>query len=335
MEKAIRYSVIIPIYNGAGTVSRCLDSLLHGIPEDAELLVINDGSTDDSGAICEEYAEKYQSIRYFSKENGGVSSARNLGLEEAGGEYILFADCDDYVSGDYWQTITALLEEHQPDMLQFGFQELGGVERIRGTGDYVAMGEVPAAEKAAEAMRAYLFSSLQVRAFRGALIRENHLRFAQGLSVGEDQSFIFSFAMHMKSLVSAAKPLYIVMVDNAQSLSRRRRENLTQQLMEVNRRMFHDLREAQLSPEARRLYEAAAAWVYYRSAYSACKELTKFDLAPAERRKKIGEICRLYAAGNVRPVGMKCRVIALPVQLRMSRVIDGMICRGGTMAAGK
>ena len=80
MEKAIRYSVIIPIYNGAGTVGRCLDSLLTGIPEDAELLVINDGSTDDSGAICEEYSGKYRCIRYFSKENGGVSSARNLGL---------------------------------------------------------------------------------------------------------------------------------------------------------------------------------------------------------------------------------------------------------------
>ena len=91
------YSVIIPIFNAETTLRRCLDSLVDQSFDDYELLLINDGSTDGSDAICREYANVYPCIRYFAKENGGVSSARNLGLEQAKGEYILFVDSDDYI----------------------------------------------------------------------------------------------------------------------------------------------------------------------------------------------------------------------------------------------
>lgn len=94
----MKYSIIIPVYNAEGTLRRCLDSLVGQQFSNYELLLINDGSTDGSDAICREYASTYSCVRYFAKENGGVSSARNLGLEQAEGEYILFADSDDYVS---------------------------------------------------------------------------------------------------------------------------------------------------------------------------------------------------------------------------------------------
>ena len=97
----MKYSIIIPVYNAEGTLRRCLDSLVGQQFSNYELLLINDGSTDGSDAICREYASTYSCVRYFAKENGGVSSARNLGLEQAEGEYILFADSDDYVSEDY------------------------------------------------------------------------------------------------------------------------------------------------------------------------------------------------------------------------------------------
>ena len=74
----MKYSVIIPVYNAARTLRRCLDSLVDQSFDDYELLLINDGSTDGSDAICREYANVYPCIRYFAKENGGVSSARNL-----------------------------------------------------------------------------------------------------------------------------------------------------------------------------------------------------------------------------------------------------------------
>ena len=88
----LKYSVIIPVYNSEKTISKCLDSLLYQIPDDVELLVINDGSTDKSGEICSLYEAKYPAVHYYVKENGGVSTARNIGLDNAGGEYILFVE---------------------------------------------------------------------------------------------------------------------------------------------------------------------------------------------------------------------------------------------------
>ena len=88
-------SVIVPVYNTEPYLRRCVDSILSQTFTDFELLLIDDGSTDRSDAICDEYAVKDERVRVFHKENGGVSSARNLGLDEAKGEWITFVDSDD------------------------------------------------------------------------------------------------------------------------------------------------------------------------------------------------------------------------------------------------
>ena len=115
------YSVIIPIYNAEKTLSRCIDSLVRQDRKDVELILINDGSTDRSGEICKEYQQKCGNIRYFVQENRGVSAARNVGLAEAQGEYVLFVDSDDYVSQTYFEIIDAALVKEKADLLLFGF----------------------------------------------------------------------------------------------------------------------------------------------------------------------------------------------------------------------
>lgn len=94
-------SIIVPVYNAEKFLVRCIDSILAQKYKNFELLLIDDGSKDSSGHICDLYAEKDARIRVFHKENGGVSSARNLGLEKAKGEWITFCDSDDYVK-DFW-----------------------------------------------------------------------------------------------------------------------------------------------------------------------------------------------------------------------------------------
>ena len=89
-------SIIVPVYNVEKYLHRCVDSILAQTFTDFELLLINDGSRDNSGAICDEYAAKDSRIRVFHKENGGLSSARNLGLKNVRGTYIIFVDSDDY-----------------------------------------------------------------------------------------------------------------------------------------------------------------------------------------------------------------------------------------------
>ena len=106
-------SIIIPVYNASLTLRHCVDSIISQSFFDWELILINDGSTDDSGFLCDEYANIDSRISVIHKTNGGVSSARNIGLDLAKGEWITFIDSDDYVSIDYLQAI----ENTQSDMV--------------------------------------------------------------------------------------------------------------------------------------------------------------------------------------------------------------------------
>jgi len=103
-------SVIVPVYNVAPYLPRCIDSILAQSFGDFELLLIDDGSTDASGAICDEYARKDKRIKVFHKENGGLSDARNYGMERARGDYIGFIDSDDYVGTDYLKILFEMMQ---------------------------------------------------------------------------------------------------------------------------------------------------------------------------------------------------------------------------------
>ena len=103
---------------------------------------------------------------------------------------------------------------------------------------------------------------------------------------------------------------------------------MTAQLLRVNEVMFQELDKAGVSAQTNRVYQAALAWVHYRSAYSCCKELLKYGLSRKERKKKIKEICNLYAEKQVKAQDMKCRTIAFPVNHQISSIMDLLICRG-------
>lgn len=321
----MRFSIIIPVYNAQATLGRCLDSIVLQHFSDYELLLVNDGSTDGSDEICREYAEKYSQIQYLKKENGGVSSARNFALERAQGEYVLFVDSDDYVAEGYFQRIEHSLVKMEPDMLLFGYRSFGASTSERGTGDYYEHEEIKVAARVSEAVQRYLFSSLWSKVFRREIIARTDLRFDERIFIGEDQMFIFAYAMHIRSIASIPDTLYLVDVSDAGSLSRKRRDYLTEQLIAVNHGMAAALQNTEHSSETEQIYEKALAWVVYRSAYSCCKELLKYDLTAKQRRQRVGEICKLYRAENVKPMGWKCRVIALPVQLGLTWLIDFLI----------
>lgn len=326
-EYGMKYSVIIPIYNAAATLRRCLDSLLDQPHEDVEILLINDGSTDESGEICRRYAQAHSCIRYFEKENGGVSSARNLGLDMAAGEYILFVDSDDYVTPDYFAVIDQTMKDRNPDMLMFGLQCFGSRNDLWQTGNFFCEDMLGIARFVREASYAYLYSNLMTRTFRREIIRREMLRFEEALSVGEDHTFIFAYTMHVKSMVSIGEVLYRYSGENAQSLSRRSRRNLTEQMLLVSRLMRQTLEKTDYPEQIRRIYRETVSWSHYRSAYSSCKELRKFGFSVRERRSRIREICKDYCAAGISPSGIRTWLIALPVLGRMSWVLDGLTSR--------
>lgn len=122
-------SIIIPVYNVEKYIKMCLDSLLRQKTTDIEFICIDDGSTDDSGIICEQYAKKDKRFRIFHKKNEGVSSARNLGLKMAKGEYIAWVDPDDYISDEWYDNIKSLLNNNI-DIVFFDYVVLKGKKQV-------------------------------------------------------------------------------------------------------------------------------------------------------------------------------------------------------------
>lgn len=109
-------SIIVPIYNSEKTLACCIDSIVSQTYQDFELLLINDGSTDHSEFICLNYVKQYgDKVKYYVKNNGGVSSARNYGIEQANGEYICFVDSDDYVDAAYLEVLHNSLIKYKVD----------------------------------------------------------------------------------------------------------------------------------------------------------------------------------------------------------------------------
>ena len=111
-----KVSIVVTVYNTEKYIEKCIDSLLRQTYENIEIILIDGGSTDRTTEICSKYADNYEKIRLVKKENEGVSSARNRGIDEATGKYIVFVDGDDWIENKTVQTLVWLLEENKADM---------------------------------------------------------------------------------------------------------------------------------------------------------------------------------------------------------------------------
>ena len=127
-------SVIVPIYNGKQYLMQCIDNIVRQTYENLEIILVDDGSTDDSGSLCDELASKDSRMKVIHQENRGVSGARNAGLSLSNGTYIIFTDCDDYLEKNAIELLVPIMEKDRLDMLIFGgasFFEDGVDEELR------------------------------------------------------------------------------------------------------------------------------------------------------------------------------------------------------------
>ena len=120
MQQKPLISVIVPVYNVEAYLPRCIESILAQTYENLEILLVNDGSKDSSGTICDEYARKDPRIRVFHKENGGQSTARNLALDAMTGEYVTFVDSDDWIEPDAYGPMMELIQKEQVKLVSAG-----------------------------------------------------------------------------------------------------------------------------------------------------------------------------------------------------------------------
>ena len=116
MENSIKLSIIVPVYNSEKFLNKCINSLINQTIKNIEIILINDGSSDNSLNICNEFAKKDSRIKVFSQENSGQATARNVGLDNATGEYITFTDADDWVDPDYYEKLLNTALNHNADV---------------------------------------------------------------------------------------------------------------------------------------------------------------------------------------------------------------------------
>ena len=191
-----RISVIIPVYNVAPYLGDCIESLLAQSFADFEVLLVDDGSTDGSGAICDAFAEKDARLVVLHQENGGVCSARNRGIDHARGEFIVFVDADDLVTEEYLEHLMA----SDADMVISGVRKFGAKNVTDAPAQRADFGiEGLAAHWNKPPEMNYLYCYPWTRRFRTRIIRENGIRFDESLFFSEDMCFNMEYYFHAES----------------------------------------------------------------------------------------------------------------------------------------
>jgi glycosyltransferase involved in cell wall biosynthesis len=194
-------SIIIPIYKAEKFIRRCIDSVLTQTYKDWELILVDDGSPDNSGRICDEYSQKDSRIRVFHKHNGGVSSARNIGLDEARGDRITFIDADDYVFKNYLEVLIS----SEADLVTCGFKGINKMGSTPKKGYYEGTSfrtNIPIFYNTKQTATPW------AKLFKRSIIESNNLRFDQALKLTEDTVFVFHYLAYCASLEEFSEQLY-------------------------------------------------------------------------------------------------------------------------------
>ncbi len=204
----IKVSIIVPVYNTMPYLAKCLDSLCNQDydKKDYEIIVVNDGSVDNSEKIILNYKEQYPDlIKYINKSNGGLSSARNAGLMQAKGKYILFVDSDDYVETELLSSLFSENEDY--DLFIFGYNEING---NYSKANYVSKKILTDTQGALKlffenkAVRGYSWNKL----FKLDIIINNNIKFNEEIKYIEDMPFLMEYIEHCNTLYFSQLILY-------------------------------------------------------------------------------------------------------------------------------
>lgn len=207
----IRVSVIVPIYRVAKYLPKCIESIRQQDHRNIEMILVDDGSDDESGRIADEYAGKDDRIAVIHQANGGVSAARNAGLDKAIGEYVCFVDGDDYVMADYVSYLLQIALENDADisLTTAMFSNFSGAQ----TNDDSV--QIYDAKKATELMLCYRFPiGCYCRMLKREFIEKQNIRFRKELFIGEGFNFNMDCIQRANKIVVGHRKVYYYRRDN-------------------------------------------------------------------------------------------------------------------------
>lgn len=206
-----KLSVIVPVYNTGELLIKTIESVQKQTLKDLEILLIDDGSSDGTEIICDQLSEEYKNVYVYHKKNGGVSSARNLGLDNAKGEYIAFLDADDYIDADLYEKALNCIGNNDMVFFHYSMDENGKKFKVHqgalkdladNPKNYMLFyGENHRVFKSDDYCEDSVLSVFSVRIiYKRLFIEENHLRFDTRMKSGEDRIFIFDALLHTDNI---------------------------------------------------------------------------------------------------------------------------------------
>lgn len=253
MNKEIRFSIIVPIYNVGKFLDQCIKSVLSQGYDNYELILVDDGSTDTSGKICDTYALKNDHIRVIHKANGGLVSARRAGVIVAKGEYIGYVDGDDWVSSNWLTEVNKVIDEIHPDIIEYNaFKSTDGknvelkTSRFRGLFDRKDIEEkIIPCMLYDKNQRFYKFGVLPAvwsKIIKADILKEN-LCSEDKITFGEDVACTYNCILDCKSFYGIDNPLYYYR-QNSQSMTKaydkKRFERLGVLFAYLNKKLIRD-----------------------------------------------------------------------------------------------
>ncbi len=217
-------SIIVPVYNSEKWLSTCIRSLLQQTYSKIEIILVNDGSTDNSDNICLEYFQKNKNIRYIKQNNGGASRARNVGIQTATGTYLTFVDSDDWVSKDYIHDLVHLITKYDADFAISGLTYESTTPKIilptiEGA---ISQEQKNYQDIIYENEKTTLFYSPCIGIYRTQLVNQHRIRYPEDVSYGEDRIFNWKYVSICKKIALIRKSNYHYRQANDCSLSQRR-----------------------------------------------------------------------------------------------------------------
>lgn len=207
------FSIVVPIYNVEQYLSECLNSILSQTFTDFELILVDDGSKDNSPLICDEYAQKDERIKVIHKQNGGLSDARNVGTNEAKGSYIVYLDSDDYYcDNDFLTKLYQKASETDADVIAYKFKkyfedrnefvectfncpDFDKIESLAERIDYLVKQDA-------------FYCSAWSKSFKRIIVSENNIEFEKGL-LGEDQEWYYHLLLKTSSIEFLDEPFVV------------------------------------------------------------------------------------------------------------------------------
>lgn len=212
-------SIIVPVYNAEKTLGRCVNSILSQTYSDYELLLIDDGSSDNSGYICDQYAKEDKRIKVFHKKNGGVGSVRQLGLDKCSGIFIQFIDSDDWIEKNCLEESIRIAENKDADIVINDFFINNNDTVIRKRQEY-------SGNLIEDFFAGRIFGALWNKLIKVELVKKSGVSFSHGLSFCEDLTFLCELAINKKSIRIAMNPeAYYHYCVNTNSLTKKTTEN--------------------------------------------------------------------------------------------------------------